>query len=69
MTDSDRRLIKEAAAGLEAALHLLVPSPYTTSVYRTPAQSLREQADAIEYRDKKIAELTDLCNRLREASN
>lgn len=68
MTEDERNLIKEAAKGLEVALHLLIPPTTITLEYRTPASALRHQADVIDYRDKKISELTDLCNRLREAS-
>lgn len=67
MTDDERNLMKEAAKGLEAALHLLTPSQSITLEYMTPAGRLRQQADAMDYRDQKLRELCDLSNRLREA--
>ena len=61
-------LVKRAGAGLEAALHMMREPVEVHAVMKSPAQSLREAADAIEWKEAKIRELVALCNELREAS-
>jgi hypothetical protein len=58
--------LKKAADGLEAALHLLQPQDRVTLEYLSPAAALRKEADALDYREAKMAELVRLVNELRD---
>jgi hypothetical protein len=65
-----KALLKEAAHGLEDALRLAGHGQtfHVTLEYMTPQARLRQQADEMDYREAKIAELVALFNRLREAT-
>lgn len=61
LTNEDLKILQDASDIL-----MLSDSPsYSDLVYRTPAQALREEADAIERRDKVIRAFRNLIRRLQ----